>query len=175
MSPAGPRTAWVRVRPDRRSGPARCARPPRPGWPTHASSQPTGVGCIRVCQSCVDVVVAVRHRLSHAGDRQLNCSLHLMAITQIAHHTPDVPTTSATHRQQKPPRSTAMPDTTTLRRLVRDAHPDSTTSPGAQGATTATSTAGSTPITGSSDQSLPGPPAATLPTSQDPLGAEKRR
>ena len=29
-----------------------------------------------------------RHRLSRAGDRQLNCCLHTMAITQIAHDTP---------------------------------------------------------------------------------------
>jgi transposase len=29
-----------------------------------------------------------RHRLSPAGDRQLNCCLHTMAITQIAHDTP---------------------------------------------------------------------------------------
>jgi transposase len=36
----------------------------------------------------------VRHRLSRAGDRQLNSCLHIMAITQIRHDT-DVPTTSA--------------------------------------------------------------------------------
>ena len=30
----------------------------------------------------------VRHRLSRAGDRQLNSCLHIMAITQIAHDTP---------------------------------------------------------------------------------------
>jgi transposase len=30
----------------------------------------------------------VRHRLSRAGDRQLNCCLHIMAITQISHDTP---------------------------------------------------------------------------------------
>ncbi|HXA13210.1 MAG TPA: IS110 family transposase, partial [Mycobacterium sp.] len=29
-----------------------------------------------------------RHRLSRAGDRQLNCCLHTMAITQIARDTP---------------------------------------------------------------------------------------
>ena len=30
----------------------------------------------------------VRHRLSRAGDRQLNSCLHIMAITQIRHDTP---------------------------------------------------------------------------------------
>ncbi|WP_413767600.1 IS110 family transposase [Rhodococcus pyridinivorans] len=30
----------------------------------------------------------VRHRLSRAGDRQLNCCLHIMAITQISRDTP---------------------------------------------------------------------------------------
>src|SRR4029079_14941905 len=30
----------------------------------------------------------VRHRLSRAGDRQLNCCLHTMAITQIRHPGP---------------------------------------------------------------------------------------
>jgi transposase len=37
----------------------------------------------------------VRHRLSRAGDRQLNSCLHIMAITQIAHDTPGRATTSA--------------------------------------------------------------------------------
>ena len=30
----------------------------------------------------------VRHRLSRAGDRQLNCALHTVAITQIGRDTP---------------------------------------------------------------------------------------
>ncbi|HVE95449.1 MAG TPA: transposase [Pseudonocardiaceae bacterium] len=30
----------------------------------------------------------VRHRLTRAGDRHLNCCLHIMAITQICHDTP---------------------------------------------------------------------------------------
>ncbi len=30
----------------------------------------------------------VRHRLSRAGDRQLNCCLHVMAITQVRQDTP---------------------------------------------------------------------------------------
>ena len=37
----------------------------------------------------------VRHRLSRAGDRQLNCCLHTMAITQIRRDSPGRPTTCA--------------------------------------------------------------------------------
>ncbi|HZD14404.1 MAG TPA: hypothetical protein VE196_04615 [Pseudonocardiaceae bacterium] len=37
----------------------------------------------------------LRHRLSRAGDRQLNSCLHIMAITKSATKPPDVPTTSA--------------------------------------------------------------------------------
>ena len=36
----------------------------------------------------------VRHRLSRAGDRQLNSCLHIMAITQIRHNTPAARITS---------------------------------------------------------------------------------
>ncbi len=43
----------------------------------------TGTAPIEV--SSADVV---RHRLSRAGDRQLNCCLHVMAITQVRQHTP---------------------------------------------------------------------------------------
>jgi transposase len=60
-----------------------------------------------------------RHRLSRAGDRQLDCCLHTMAITQIARDTP-----GRTYYQkkpsgrQKPPRSVALPQTTPLRRRL---------------------------------------------------------
>ena len=37
----------------------------------------------------------VRHRLSRAGDRQLNCCLHVAAITQLKHDCPDGTTTCA--------------------------------------------------------------------------------
>jgi transposase len=48
--------------------------------------------------------------------------------------------------------------------LIRDAHQRNAAGPGGhQGATTKSSAAGSTPTTGSSDKSLPGP-AATDPT-----------
>jgi transposase len=41
----------------------------------------------------------VRHRLSRAGDRQLNYALHVMAITQIRRDTRGGPTTSASGRR----------------------------------------------------------------------------
>ncbi|WP_232375144.1 transposase [Mycolicibacterium mengxianglii] len=48
-----------------------------------------------------------RHRLSRAGDRQLNCCLHTMAITQIAPRYPRGPTTAEKRRRKEPPRSVA--------------------------------------------------------------------
>ena len=64
-----------------------------------------------------------RHRLSRAGDRQLNCCLHTMAITQIARDTRDGPTPKETSRRQEPPRSVALPQTTPLRRRLPTALP----------------------------------------------------
>ena len=43
----------------------------------------TGTAPIAACSGDV-----TRHRLSRAGDRQLNCCLHTMAITQISRDTP---------------------------------------------------------------------------------------
>lgn len=45
----------------------------------------THTGTAPIAASSGDVT---RHRLSRAGDRQLNCCLHTMAITQIARNTP---------------------------------------------------------------------------------------
>ncbi len=42
----------------------------------------------------------VRHRLSRAGDRQLNCCLHTMAITQIRHDGPGLLPTKTSQRQE---------------------------------------------------------------------------
>ena len=57
----------------------------------------------------------VRHRLSRAGDRQLNLCLHVMAITQIRQDTPAGPTTYEANPGQEPQRSDAMPQTTAIR------------------------------------------------------------
>lgn len=45
----------------------------------------TYTGTAPIAPSSGDIT---RHRLSRAGDRQLNCCLHTMAITQIARDTP---------------------------------------------------------------------------------------
>ena len=104
-----------------------------------------------------------RHRLSRAGDRQLNYCLHTMAITQIARDT-----LGRTYYQKK--RAAGKSHREALRCLKRrlsDAvyrqllH-DATTRVGAGpaghvGATIASSAAGSHPFTSTSDQSLTGP------------------
>ena len=65
-----------------------------------------------------------RHRLSRAGDRQLNCCLHTMAITQIARDTPGrTYYRRETSRRQEPPRSIALPQTTPLRCRLPPAPP----------------------------------------------------
>jgi transposase len=108
----------------------------------------------------------VRHRLSRAGDRQLNYALHVMAITQIRHDT----TGRAYYRRKRAAGKSHKEALRCLKRrlsdvvyrtLVRDAL---AAGPGGHpGATLPSSAAGSTPTADSSDKSLPGP-AATQPT-----------
>jgi transposase len=105
----------------------------------------------------------VRHRLSRAGDRQLNSCLHIMAITQIRHDTPGRAyyqrkrAAGKSHREALRCLKRQLSDAV-YRRLLRDAQPNSETGPGGhQGATPTSSAAGSTPTTDSSDKSLPEP------------------
>jgi transposase len=105
----------------------------------------------------------VRHRLSHAGDRQLNSCLHIMAITQIRHDTPGRAyyqrkrTAGKSHREALRCLKRQLSDAV-YHRLLHDAQPDVETGPGGhQGATLQSSAAGSTPTTDSSDKSLPEP------------------
>jgi transposase len=114
----------------------------------------------------------VRHRLSRAGDRQLNSCLHIMAITQIRHDTPGRAyyqrkrAAGKSHREALRCLKRQLSDAV-YRQLVRDAHPNIKTGPGGHsGATPTSSAAGSTPTTGSSDKSLPEPANAnpTNPT-----------
>ena len=124
----------------------------------------------------------IRHRLSRAGNRQLNYCLHIKAIAQLSHDT-----RGRTYYQGK--RATGKSHREALRclkrrlsdavycRMVRDAHPETTTGPGGHpGATTKSSAADSTPTTDSSDESLPGP-ADTDPTNPNKinLAREVRR
>jgi transposase len=105
----------------------------------------------------------VRHRLSRAGDRQLNYCLHTMALSQIKHNGPGRTyylakrAASKGHKEAMRCLKRRLSDLV-YRQLQRDADHQVGASPGGhQGATTKSSAAGSTPTTDSSDQSLPGP------------------
>jgi transposase len=111
----------------------------------------------------------VRHRLSRAGDRQLNYCLHVMATTQIRGDHPGrdyyLRKRAAGKGRKEALRclKRRLSDVV-YRQLLRDAQALQVASPGGQqGATTNSSATGSTPTTGSSDKSLPGP-ASTDPT-----------
>jgi transposase len=107
----------------------------------------------------------VRHRLSRAGDRQLDCCLHTMAITQIQRDSPGrvyylrKRAAGKSHNEALRCLKRRLSDTL-YRRLIRDADGKNVAGPrGHQGATTNSS---ATPTAGSSDKSLPGPPPLTL-------------
>jgi transposase len=104
-----------------------------------------------------------RHRLSRAGDRQLNCCLHTMAITQIARDTPGRTyyrkkrATGKSHREALRCLKRRLSDAV-YRQLLRDATTGAGAGPaGHVGATLASSAAGSHPVTSTSDKSLTGP------------------
>jgi len=111
----------------------------------------------------------VRHRLSRAGDRQLNCCLHTMAFTQLQRDCPGRTyylrkrADGKSHKEALRCLKRRLSDVV-YRCLIRDADQQNGAGPGGhQGATTNSSAAGSTPTTGSSDKSLP-EPATTDPT-----------
>jgi transposase len=110
----------------------------------------------------------VRHRLSRAGDRQLNCCLHTMAITQLQRDCPGRAyylrkrASGKSHKEALRCLKRRLSDVV-YRRLVRDTDQRNGAGPrGHQGATTESSATGSTPTTGSSDKSLPGPASIDL-------------
>ena len=116
----------------------------------------------------------VRHRLSRAGNRQINRVLHIMATVQLRNRTEG----RAYYDRRKAEGKTSMETMRALKRrlsdivyrhLVDDAIAHSVTSPGGQqGHDSDSSAAGSHPHTDSSDKPLPGPvttkPRTTLPT-----------
>jgi transposase len=105
----------------------------------------------------------VRHRLSRAGNRQINRVLHIMATVQLRNPTEG----RAYFDRKKSAGKTTMEAMRALKRrlsdagyrqLLTDALTPSATGPGGQpGTTRQSSVADSHPDTGSSDQSLPGP------------------
>ncbi len=115
----------------------------------------------------------VRHRLSRAGNRQINRALHIMATVQLRNPGPG----RTYYDRRKAEGKTSMEAMRALKRrlsdivyrhLVDDAITHSATSPGGQrGNDSDSSATGSHPHTGSSDQPLPGPvttkPRTTLP------------
>lgn len=116
----------------------------------------------------------VRHRLSRAGDRQLNCCLHTMAITQIRHPGPGrvyyqrKRASGKGHKEALRCLKRRLSDLV-YRQLLRDSLRQVTAGPGGHsGASTKSSAVGSTPTTNSSDKSLPGPTAADTTTTPRP-------
>jgi transposase len=119
----------------------------------------------------------VRHRLSRAGNRQINHVLHIMATVQLRNPTIG----RAYYDRRKAEGKTSMEALRALKRRLSDvvyqrmlndtlkATADAKTGPGGHtGATTDSSAADSNPTIDPSDKSLPGPathhPTALLPT-----------
>ena len=105
----------------------------------------------------------IRHRLSRAGDRQLNCCLHTMAITQISRDTPGRAyyqrkrSAGKSHREALRCLKRHL-SASVYRQLVHDATTLVGAGPAGQvGAAQVSSAAGSHPFAGTSDQSLTGP------------------
>src|SRR5689334_14997470 len=118
----------------------------------------------------------VRHRLSRAGDRQLNCCLHTMAITQLQRDCPGRAyylrkrASGKSHKEALRCLKRRLSDAV-YRRLIHDLdHQNGAGQRGHQGATTESSATGSTPTTGSSDKSRPEPATTNSTTpDEDPL------
>jgi transposase len=118
----------------------------------------------------------VRHRLSRFGDRQLNCCLHIMALSQIQRASPGRDyyerkrATGKSHKEAMRCLKRRLSDIV-YRQIRHDAQPRKTPHPdqpqpepqpgagpgGQQGATTNSSAASTTPTADASDQSQPAP------------------
>ena len=125
-----------------------------------------------------------RHRLSRAGNRRMNHMIHIAAISQIRLDTPG----RAYYRRKLAAGKTKLEALRCLKRRISDAlyrqlvadaervgildvGDAPSTGPGGHcGATQESSAAGSHPLTGTSDQPLPGP---AKPTLQPPYSARK--
>ncbi|HEV3290718.1 MAG TPA: IS110 family transposase [Streptosporangiaceae bacterium] len=109
----------------------------------------------------------VRHRLSRAGNRQVNRVLHIMAVVQLRHATQG----RACYDRKVAAGKTPMEAMRCLKRRLSDvvfrqmradARAGRTGPGGHTGAATGSSAAGSDPIAGTSDKSLPGPASHDL-------------
>jgi transposase len=116
----------------------------------------------------------VRHRLARAGNRQINRVLHIMAVVQLRH-----PTKGRAYYDRKVAAGkTPMEAMRCLKRrlsdvvyrqMTADAHAAGTGPGGHAGAATGSSAAGSNPIAGASEKSLPGPAAHDLTPASQPI------
>jgi transposase len=107
----------------------------------------------------------VRHRLSRAGNRQINRVLHIMAVVQLRHRDSKG---RAYYDRKVAAGKTPMEAMRCLKRKLSDVvyrqmaadARDTKTSPGGHSGTTLqSSVAGPTPAAGASDKPLPGPAA----------------
>ncbi len=117
----------------------------------------------------------IRHRLSRAGNRQINRTLHIMATVQLRNPTEG----RAYYDRKRASGKTSMEAMRCLKRrlsdivyrhMVDDAMRAMTGPGGHRGTSTESSVTGSHPRTGSSDKSLPGP-ATTEPTTALPAAS----
>jgi transposase len=119
----------------------------------------------------------VRHRLSRAGNRQINRVLHIMAVVQLRNPTEGRACYDRKVAAGKTPMEAMralkrrLPDIV-YRQMTADARTAATGPGGHRGAATGSSAAGSNPSTGSSEKSLPGP-ASNDPT-PEPAGTPIR-
>ena len=105
----------------------------------------------------------VRHRLSRAGNRQINRVLHIMAVVQLRHRNSEG---RAYYDRKVAAGKTPMEAMRSLKRrlsdivyhqMILDAQAVATGPGGHVGAATGSSAAGLHPSTGTSEKSLPGP------------------
>jgi transposase len=104
----------------------------------------------------------VRHRLSRAGNRQINRVLHIMAVVQLRHRTKGRAYYDRKAAAGKTPREAMRAlkrrlSDVVFRQMMADDRAARTGPGGHSGAATGSSAAGCNPDAGSSDKSLPGP------------------
>ena len=109
----------------------------------------------------------VRHRLSRAGNRQINRVLHIMAVVQLRNPTEGRAYYDRKVAAGKTPREAMRALKRRLsdivyRQMITDARAAGTGPGGHLGAATGSSAAGLHPSAGTSEKSLPGPATTTL-------------
>ena len=132
----------------------------------------------------------VRHRLSRAGNRQVNRALHIMAVVQLRNQTEGRAYFDRKVAAGKTPREAMRSLKRRLsdivyRQMIRDTQAWATGPGGHLGAATGSSAAGSNPSTGTSEKSLPGPATDDLtpgkpahspgPSRHSPPAPDRRR